>query len=864
MLIIQNKDDLTLERIYVFDILAHLGNAGTVVRPTFYHPANLFDYYNEIERKLIELGKHNADTFRYLPVDFPKLSITPIISDFFRWSLSFNERGWLVDQTLIKSLSKELEIDSRYIPTNVKTVKKWATKLPHGPRFYLLQDLELEHEQLSSWGLKISGDKFREIMGSSYGKIVLDYMSANLPIFIEIGSQKALDDFINFISGFSPGKEFKSLMIVYFSSDDYAQMLLPHIVRHNWIGISTAHLSLETIFQIVEFLRENDKNWSSRIFFGTGYPLNSSKQISEILSYFLSMDFPGTISDIRKILGANSLGMMPPIYPFLYGIDSDIIFEINPVVYPIVQSELLKIFQNMDSSDLAKIVSIDFVLSPNNDRVIHDSWIITLSLPGRSHISYVSISYRSKRYIVSTSYEHLKDIGRNLKQIREYIIEKLERSHDLISIDLPSHIHKFSDALIKSTKIKKMDKMLYTNFILMREDFEDILMKVSPEIASKIGLGKNDIGIIVSPKKEIWYALRTEYSSERTQKVIQVSSDVLDIFKLNEYEHVDLFKYDGLVRTANGLLFAYFNNPDLLPTDLEDHILLHEEEIISQFKNQFVGNDMIFSLNVSGVPIDLQIKRTKPRLDNGELAIFEFDEFKDITFKPHEYFKDHNIIFVIEDSKVAWSQKQEFSNILFLKSLIQNSELASDELMELLDKFETPALSFHLGTLAAIMSIIDLTHPASQIKLAYTNASDEFDTFTISYGDTSVQYIDLSDSAAESIIKSLISDILNSMNTSSKTNVDHIQMLENLRSVVKTMPAENKTTVVLFLTSMPENLTEFMEQINSILSDEINMFLIDLTSEKLPDIVSESSGIQWAPQIFNFRTFRNKLIDALR
>ncbi len=860
MLVIKNNTDGTLERIYIFDLLAHLGRAGTVIRPQFYYPLNLFDFYNEIETHLFEIGDKFSDVFKYVPQKFRALSIPPIISDFFRWSLSFSERGWLVDQSLIIGLTKGLEIDSRYIPANIQNVKEWATKLPHGPRFYLLQDLELDKSKGASWGLKISGDKFLDILGSELGKIVLKYIDSDLPIFIEINSLKAIKDFSRFISHFTPKDDFKSRIILYFSNDDFAQKLLPNIIDHKWIGVSTAGLSVETILQIVEFFKENNRDWSSRILFGTGYPFNTSKQISEAISYFLSKDFPGTLSDVRKILGANALSMLPAIYPFQNSVGKEVIFEITPIVYPVMRSELLKVAQNIDSNNLGKIVSIDFILSPNNNRVMHDSWIITLRLSRHSHISFVSVPYRSKQYIFTTYYNDIKSIGRNLKKIREYLSEKL-KEQSVISIELPSNIFQFSKALIESIGVSKHKEVIRSNFVLMRDDINEKVLQISQEIGTKIGIENNDIGIIVNPQKEVWHALKTQYHTIKTESVVKVASDALDIFRMNEYDRVDLFKYEGTIRTAHGLLIAYLPHDTLLPTDLEDHILLHEEEIISQFKDLYIGNNMGFNLNISGVRLNLEIMRVTPPLENGEIAVFEFEDFKKVMFKPIQYFRDINLIFVVEDSQEAWTHKIQCSNLLFIKSLVRDKSILTE--LEKLKKFDDELPVFHASTLASIMTMMDLSQMDTQIKLAYTNATDTFDTFTVSYGDTSVQYIDLSDTAATGIIKSLISDIFYSMQHESDVHVDHMHLVDNLSSVIKTMPRNNETIVVLFMASIPEDISSFMEQINSLLSEKMKLLIVDLTEGKLPEIIPEHKGIQWRPHIFNFRTFRNKLIEIL-
>jgi hypothetical protein len=129
---------------------------------------------------------------------------------------------------------------------------------------------------------------------------------------------------------------------------------------------STLHdLDVPVLFESAnERLGRGDFSWSEKILFGTDFSFLSVQAVDVIL-YLLSYEFPGTLADVQRILGGNTLSLVQRPFSSSTGTQISPIEYITPDASGKKQKSLENALLDLISSDNWDLSSLDVMLPPS-------------------------------------------------------------------------------------------------------------------------------------------------------------------------------------------------------------------------------------------------------------------------------------------------------------------------------------------------------------------------------------------------------------------------------------------------------------------------------------------------------------------
>ena len=326
-------------RLYIVDAHHHMGREGDHKNT----PPGAYEFYAqlwfELQRRAESLLENDELLFEPVRVTAPDYP-DRCFSSKSHWNRM--NHGWLVDRTIVFPYTDDYyrtdyPTNPSFYSSNEK-IASWTTRAPHSTRLIGFarvdphdannigkevpaQELERAITHLGLRGLKLHplaqlfiDDIENEITKSIIGKakelaIPVLFDTRNVKTVLRI---KALVDLIRDDETFTDTGNGFSIILAHCGMSP-GDVRLHEVLNDPLIYADTSTLhgkDVPLLFSLAkDRITANEGYWSQKLLFGTDYSFISVQAIDVIL-HLLSRDFPGTLSDIQKILGGNTLHLV--------------------------------------------------------------------------------------------------------------------------------------------------------------------------------------------------------------------------------------------------------------------------------------------------------------------------------------------------------------------------------------------------------------------------------------------------------------------------------------------------------------------------------------------------------------------------
>ncbi|UCE09659.1 MAG: amidohydrolase family protein [Candidatus Thorarchaeota archaeon] len=398
MLVVRAVDDIPESgikadsefKIYLVDAHHHMGREKGH-RNT---PSGAYDFYAML---WLEIQKMASAMLEDDELAFEPVGVVPpdFASRFFSARESWEQmnHGWLVDRTVVfpysDDYSKAGPEDRASFSLSNERISGWSTRAPHSTRLIgfcrvdphdskktphmAINELNRSVNTLGLRGLKLHplAQLFLdEIEDEITVGLVRRASDLGVTVIFDTRSMRTVDKIANIIErieGSSKKKRNKPKVVLAHCGMSPGDPQLHEVLSNPSVygEISSLHgRDLPLLFESAsEMIAQEGVHWSEKILFGTDYSFLSF-QAAEAILFLLSRDFPGSLEDVRRILGLNSLKLtQTPFYtnratdrrPVLVSLPDPTSTDFN---------RLLEIVVSLASSDMWEIRSTDLLHVP--------------------------------------------------------------------------------------------------------------------------------------------------------------------------------------------------------------------------------------------------------------------------------------------------------------------------------------------------------------------------------------------------------------------------------------------------------------------------------------------------------------------
>ncbi|MHA1960951.1 MAG: amidohydrolase family protein [Candidatus Thorarchaeota archaeon] len=400
MLVVRAVDDIPEARIkagsefklYLVDAHHHMGREKGH-RNT---PSGAYDFYALLWIEIQKMAKSmmENDELAFEPVgvvssDFASLFYST------RESWEQMNHGWLVDRTIAFPYSDDYsragpEENASFSLSNER-IAGWSTRAPHSTRLIGFcrvdpHDAATEpkraidelNRSINSLGLR--GLKLHPLAQLFIDDIEEDSVECLVRRTGELGVAAVFDtrsmrtvtkitNLIETIEGPKKRKRRKLKVILAHCGMSPGDAGLHEALSHPSIygEISSLHgRDLPLLFKTAkESIMQKGSLWSEKLLFGTDYSFLSF-QAAEAILFLLSKDFPGSLEDVRRILGLNSLRLIQTPFHTDWGTDRrpTMLNLPDPGTHDV--KRIMELLVTLTSSDVWDISSLDLLHLPGD------------------------------------------------------------------------------------------------------------------------------------------------------------------------------------------------------------------------------------------------------------------------------------------------------------------------------------------------------------------------------------------------------------------------------------------------------------------------------------------------------------------
>ncbi|MFW9793713.1 MAG: amidohydrolase family protein, partial [Candidatus Thorarchaeota archaeon] len=318
-------------QLYIVDAHHHMGREKGH-RNT---PAGAYDFYAslwfEIQKQTKELKENDSLLFEPVSVQAPELASRIFNS---RDSWKRLNHGWLVDRTVAFPYTDDYSSPEKLGAPSFKVsndkIASWTSRAPHSTRligfsrvnplddgFLAVNELERSVNELGLRGLKLHPlaqlfiDSIEE---DASRKVVKRAGELGLPIIFDTRNMKTVVKIKRLVDSMRNDPECGDALrglrvIIAHCGMSPGDSRLYEALKDPLIFGETSTLHDRDVPVLFENASERLRLWSEKILFGTDFSF-LSVQALDIIMYLLSRNFPGTLSDVQRILGGNTLSIL--------------------------------------------------------------------------------------------------------------------------------------------------------------------------------------------------------------------------------------------------------------------------------------------------------------------------------------------------------------------------------------------------------------------------------------------------------------------------------------------------------------------------------------------------------------------------
>ncbi len=383
-------------RIYVVDAHHHLGvdvDGQSNRNPAA--PGGTFDFCLRLSNHLLRILSNGSVDLKFRPHGF----MESLLESEEKWKDSFNGT-WAIDQTVVfpfNDVFKWREGDegkATYWRSN-DNIHRWTTRAPYSLKLIgyariiphegelAIKELHRAVKQLGLRGVKLhprSDGWGNEIDSEPVENFLVEAAKLGVPVIFDTrGFSQVID-----IAEVTTKARAKLVKM-----DKQLARQLKVLIAH--IGFHLSHDELYTVLShpniygevsgihdagIRKLFEEAPSKlketmgpyhpWSEKIIFGTDFPYFDIHHAAQFISFTISENFPGTIKDAQRILGANILRLIPPRLEKSVRREA---IHVNKELFPEARRMLASRIAKLLSEGKADIFSFDvfFSLPPKVD-----------------------------------------------------------------------------------------------------------------------------------------------------------------------------------------------------------------------------------------------------------------------------------------------------------------------------------------------------------------------------------------------------------------------------------------------------------------------------------------------------------------
>ncbi|MHA1770242.1 MAG: amidohydrolase family protein [Candidatus Thorarchaeota archaeon] len=396
MLIVRATEDIPeqelqkgdLLRFYIVDGHHHMGKEKTHRNM----PSSAYEFYSMLWIELQKMARimRDRDELLFEPVDVvPTDAARLVFESKDRWKR--NSIGWLVDRTIAFPYTDDYSKSG--FPKNASfrisndRIASWTTQAPHSARVIgfarvdpmdavngspdlAVKELQRAIVQLGLRGLKLHplAQLFIDRMDSPpVIEVVSTAGSLDIPVLFDARNAKTIERIRNLVEHIRDEGNTPPRTIVGHCGMSPASGTLYRAISDPLIFGETSSLhdrDIPLLFKKApSLIHDPTTSWSSKILFGTDYSF-LSVQAAEFILFLLSRDFPGTPSDIQKILAGNALSLVRR--PYHAGTDET--QQMKQFITSDSRSELMscvvqKVIKRASEDNWA-LTSLDYMIPP--------------------------------------------------------------------------------------------------------------------------------------------------------------------------------------------------------------------------------------------------------------------------------------------------------------------------------------------------------------------------------------------------------------------------------------------------------------------------------------------------------------------
>lgn len=782
MFLVRCLDDGTLHDFYLVDSHIHLGlERGPPIRN--YDCGNFFKFCQSVEKAFFkELSQASSGlNYRLEGIRAPEELVgfpLPLV-DGETPSMLFDEFFVSPYMGKIAAVSMDrVKIDSDDVEAlrNNKLIMKWSA-LPGLTRFttfkYVTPSKEssLENEievALSREGF--SGVKIKfDFLEDSLINVLKFMQNKNSPLIIEVLTSEKLGTFwkllnnaISKISGIPT-----PIILNSFGYDSNTNLLWKILSTDN-VYADLSALDLNHLIDFIVSAKESVSNWSKKLLFGTNYPFCKIGDAVTTLKYLFSSDFVGDSTDLKRILGGNAVGLVPPRYNLL----TPSIEEICTLAIDKYSERAAKIFEELLSyfikRGLVTISSCDFLVRGDDGVIDLSKYFLTLrstkeqnrgvtflfmKTPGNVPRDALAIAVLNPQTLSAFKNRTIENIGANKTMKNLLSLASLISSNDEVN-----KVSKMiADALFKT---KTIDENEISVFPLSAAPLREKVVGMNPKDMKILGVKDDDIILIKPTVTENWYAALVKSFEDASPGELQVNEEIMSNWYVFEGDTARIENYVGKIELLERVDFAVESSEEIKLSDflakIEGKIdLLHEK-----LNGFFVGKDVRFILPelFLDFPFIIRPVHSEPELEDKKLGIIKTGKTV-INFVSEQWVKSYNLILVINTSEIMKNSDitiEEFGKVADLLSTLDTKPVEKFE-----KKIREGKITKNIAAaLIGVSCLKNLSEKSNLNKASVISYSNQSNLFTILEKGKVTPYMDFRSNRKDFSIKVLSSHIM--------------------------------------------------------------------------------------------------------
>ncbi|MFB0561734.1 MAG: hypothetical protein ACETWM_11050 [Candidatus Lokiarchaeia archaeon] len=781
MFFVSCKDDGTLHDFYLVDAHMHLGvDRGPPIRN--YDRINFFKFCHSVGKAFFKDLSHGSSNLKYTlkGVRAPENLIGLTLSSNDRESppVVFDEFFVSPYMSKIASISLDgVKVDSDDVQAfrNNKLIMKWGASsglMRFTPLKYVLplegRSLESEIEVALSLerfsGVLIEFDALEKSLTS-----VLKFMQhKNSPLIIEMLNSEDLEILLEFLNNIRLEIGDISTPIILNSFEyDSGKDFFWDVLGIDNIYADLSGLDLNHLTDFIFSIREKFSNWSRKLLFGTNYPFSKISDVVKILRFFFSSDFVGDSTDLKRILGGNAIGLVPP----RYNLRAPTVEESSTLAIDEYSEQAAKIFEELlgyfIKRGLVSISSCDYLVRDDDGVIDLSKYFLSLiSTKQERGVTFLFMKThgnvpREALAVAVLNPQTLSDFkNRTIENISSNeTMKNLMSKASLISsneeVDRVSEL--VTDALYKTKTIDEDETNLFS---LSAAPLNEKIVGMNTEDMKILGLKDYDIILLKPIVTDDWYASLVKGFEDVSLGELQVNEELMSNWYVFEGDTVKINHYMGKLELLRKVDFAVETSVEIRLSEFLAKMGDKMDLLYEELDGFYIGKDVRFILPelYLDTPFIIRPVSFHPELKDRRLGMIKTGKTT-INFVSEKWVKPYNLVLVINTSEIM--KQSDIPIDEFEKIAERLTTLDTKQTDKLEKQIKDGKIRKNIAAaLIGVSCLKNLSEKSNLSKASVISYSNQSNLFTILEQGKVIPYMDFGSNRRNFSLKVLSSHIM--------------------------------------------------------------------------------------------------------